>query len=116
LKQAIIKQFQWEADFSLQVGRKGISKGDVSYVAGCCFRCVSCLMQTLFALNGQYWMNEKGALALANTFALRPAQLQARIDNAFAQLANSRGLTYAVELLEELVRETQVLVSGPRSS
>lgn len=55
LKQAILTQFQWEADFSLKVGRKGISRGDVSYVAGCCFRCVSCLMQTLFALNGQYW-------------------------------------------------------------
>jgi len=31
------------------------------------------LMQTLFALNGQYWMNER-AVALASTFTLCPVQ------------------------------------------
>lgn len=116
LKQAILTQFQWEADFSLKVGRKGISRGDVSYVAGCCFRCVSCLMQTKFALNRQYWMNEKGAVALASTFALCPVQLQARIDNVFAGLATSNGLVHAVEILEELLRETEAFVSNRQVS
>lgn len=109
LKQAILKKFYWEADFSLRIARKSISRGDVSYAAGCCFRCVSCLMQTLFALNGQYWMNEKGAVAIASTFALCPAQLQPRIEDAFAQLATPGGIARAIEILAELVRETEQL-------
>lgn len=68
-------------------------------------------MQTLFALNEQYWMNEKGAVALASTFALCPVQLQSRIDDAFAQLTDSQGLAHALEVLAELVGETKVLVS-----
>jgi hypothetical protein len=111
LKQALVEQFLWEADFSLKVASKAITKGDVSYIAGCCFRCVSCLMQTLFALNQQYWMNEKGAVALASTFALCPVQLQARIDDVFGQLTAPKGLAYAVEVLAELVRETEALTS-----
>lgn len=107
LKDAIIKKFFWEAEFSLKNARKSISRGDVSYAAGCCFRCVSCLMQTLFALNGQYWMNEKGAVALASTFALCPSQLQTRIDDAFAQLATPGGIAQGVEILAELVGETE---------
>jgi hypothetical protein len=60
LQKAIIRKFLWEANFSLEIGLKGIYKKDLSYIAGCCFRSVSCLNQVLFALNETYWMNEKG--------------------------------------------------------
>lgn len=61
-------------------------------------------------------MNEKGAVALASTFALCPVQLQARTDNAFAGLATSNGLVHAVEILEELLRETEAFVSNRQVS
>src|SRR5690348_15712660 len=64
LKEAIIGKFWWEADFSLQIARNALARGDVAYVAGCCFRSVGCLLQTLFALNEQYWLNKKGATAM----------------------------------------------------
>jgi hypothetical protein len=56
-------------------------------------------------------MNEKGAVALANTFALCPAQLLTRIDEAFAGLTNPKSLAHAIDVLAELVRETEALVS-----
>jgi len=65
-------------------------------------------MQVLFALNGQYWMNEK-------VHSPQPApshyvrRNSSRINNAFAQLATSEEAD-AVELLEELA-QTEVLVS-----
>jgi hypothetical protein len=68
LRRATIAHFWWEVDFSLLVAAKATTRGDASYVAGCCFRAVACLMQTLFALNSQYLMNEKGAVALAAGF------------------------------------------------
>jgi predicted nucleotidyltransferase len=111
LKQALMERFFWEAGFSLSIASKGISRNDVSYVAGCCFRCISCLMQTLFALNERYWMNEKGAVALAQAFPLCPMQLEARINEVFAHLApETARLASAVQLLEELVDETEGLL------
>jgi hypothetical protein len=50
------------------------------------FRCTSCLLQTLFALNEQYWMNEKGALAIAAGFDRSPVDLEKRIHTAFGLL------------------------------
>ena len=89
LKQAIIDTFWWEADFSLKNAEKSIKTGDVAYAAGCCFRCVACLAQTLFAVNGQYWMNEKGAIALADGFKISPPHLKDRVELAFEQLNHS---------------------------
>jgi hypothetical protein len=111
LKKALLQKFAWEIDFSLMIARKGIERADVAYVAGCCFRCAACLLQVLFALNEQYWLNEKGAVALAETFPIRPATLQARIEKAFALLAADRlALTEAVAVLEDLKRDTERLI------
>ncbi len=113
LCQAVIDAFFWESDFSLQIARKGAAQGDCAYVAGCCFRALSCLLQTLFALNRVYWLNEKGALALADRFELRPPHLRQQVEVAFSTLSgDSRDLETAVERMSELVRAVQSLVEG----
>jgi hypothetical protein len=107
LKQALIDKFTWEIDFSLGIGRKAAARGDVTYAAGCCFRAANCLLQVLFAINETYWMNEKGAVALAETFPLRPERLKTRIETAFATLsAASQSIDSAIDLLAELATET----------
>lgn len=111
LKHAISKQFSWEADFSLTVAQKSVSRGDVAYAAGCCFRCVACLTQTLFALNERYCMNEKGATALAATFPHCPPNFKARVEQAFRQLdATAHAIAGAIDTLGQLVQETSILV------
>jgi predicted nucleotidyltransferase len=111
LKAGLIRQFYWEADFSLKVAAKAVPRRDVSYVAGSLFRSVSCLMQTLFALSETYCMNEKGAVAIAATFPLAPQRLSERIDEAFSQLApDADALASAISELEQLVAETSRLL------
>ena len=63
LKQATINKFAWEISFSLVVAQKAVTRGDVAYAAGCCFRSVVCMNQVLFTLNEAYLLNEKGAVA-----------------------------------------------------
>jgi hypothetical protein len=112
LKKALIEKLAWESDFSLRIARKGIDRADVAYVAGCCFRCVACMLQVLFALNGQYWLNEKGAVALADTFPVRPDDLRSRIERAFTLLAVDRpSLEAAVDLLAEVQRDMDRLLT-----
>ena len=111
LKQALIERFFREARFALQTARKGVPYGDVAYVAGCCFRSVSCLVQTLFALNERYWMNEKGAVALAATFPRVPARFAERVTGAFTALSDhAESLRAAIQALEALVDETAALL------
>ncbi len=104
LKRAVINTFWWEADFSLKICHKSISRGDTAYAAGCCFRSVVCLMQTLFAVNETYWMNEKGAVALAAGFAKAPAGLEGQVNAAFAALDGSAaGIAAALDGLQVLL-------------
>ncbi|MBI5296920.1 MAG: nucleotidyltransferase domain-containing protein [Chloroflexi bacterium] len=106
LKQAILDAFWWEVDFSLGIAQKSISRGDVAYAAGCCFRCVACLLQTLFAVNEQYWMNEKGAVALAADFQYAPANLKERVEWTFEQLSGAGpSISEALHTLGELVED-----------
>lgn len=57
-------------------------------------------------------MNEKGAIALANTFTICPSQLQIRIDDAFVRLApDPVRLAYAVDVLDKLLRDVDTLVT-----
>lgn len=113
LKKAIIYWFWWEVDFSLGIAQKSVSRGDVTYAAGSCFRAVMCLMQVLFAVNEQYWMNEKGAVALADGFQKSPAHLRERVENAFAQLnSDGRSIAAAIEELRGVAVECEKWVSA----
>ncbi|UUZ97726.1 nucleotidyltransferase domain-containing protein [Paenibacillus sp. P25] len=113
LQKAIVHKFLWEAAFSLEIGYKGIYKKDVSYVAGCCFRAVSCLNQVLFALNETYWMNEKGVAAIADSFHLVPSQYSQRVNHIFALLSDEQDDSEkALGRLRELIDETENLIKS----
>ncbi len=106
LKQALVDKFAWEIGFSLDTGRKAAARGDVTYAAGCCFRAANCLLQVLFAINETYWMNEKGAVVLAETFRLRPQQFRSRVESAFATLSTERqSIEAALSSLAELAAD-----------
>jgi hypothetical protein len=110
LVQALRQRFEWEAEFSLANARKSLDRGDVSYLAGCAFRAVACLCQTLFALNGVYLLNEKGAVAAADYFAHKPAHFAQRVKSLYAELgsgAHAAGL----DRLAALIDETRSLTS-----
>ena len=82
------------------------------YAAGCLFRCVECMLVVLFALNEQYWMNEKGAVALSQGFALRPDRFSERVEALFALLATKEtGLREAISMAKQLGTEVNVLIS-----
>jgi hypothetical protein len=57
--------------------------------------------QVLFALNEEYLLNEKGAVAVANSFALCPQNYQQRVESVFALLAaDAKSMMDAIAILE----------------
>lgn len=108
LAAALRKRFEWEASFAVANARKSLDRGDVSYLAGCVFRAVACLCQTLFALNGVYLLNEKGAVAAVDGFARRPSDFPDRIAAIYADLGTGAHAA-ALARLEALASETAAL-------
>ncbi|MPZ30165.1 MAG: hypothetical protein GEV13_04060 [Rhodospirillales bacterium] len=88
--------------------RKSLDRGDISYVAGCIFRAVASLCQVLFALNGRWLLNEKGAVAAVDGFALKPADFSRSVARLYADLGAGRAAA-ALDRLETLIGETERL-------
>ncbi|WP_422657992.1 nucleotidyltransferase domain-containing protein [Paenibacillus sp. EC2-1] len=111
LKNALIGYFGFEAAFSLQHAISNVYKDDSSYVAGCCFRTISCLNQVLFAKNEQYCVNEKKAVALVNDFLIAPKDYKSRIDQVITLLSvHEESTRQGVDILRQLVQETETLI------
>jgi len=99
LGETLIRSFFWEARFALENAAHGRGRDDPTYVAGCSFRAVACLCQTLFALNGVYLLNEKGAVKGVEKLARRPAEFAQRVGWAIG--AGAAGLPALMALVDE---------------
>jgi predicted nucleotidyltransferase len=106
LAKALRERFEWEAGFALANARKSLDRGDVAYLAGCAFRAIACLCQTMFALNGVYLLNEKGAVAAVDGFALSPTGFAKRVAGLFADLGSGNHAA-CLDRLGELIAETR---------
>jgi hypothetical protein len=111
LQKAIFSSFAWEIDFSVGIAKKSIERADVNYAAGSCFRAVMCMLQVLFALNKEYWMNEKGAVNITDRFAIKPVNFRDRVAEIYRLLdASPEAIERSVALLRELSEEVYGLL------
>jgi hypothetical protein len=99
LAEALIRTFLWEAKFAIENALHGRGRDDPAYVAGCGFRAVACLCQSLFALNGVYLLNEKGAAQAVEKLPRRPVDFAARVGQAIE--AGADGLPALMALVDE---------------
>jgi hypothetical protein len=91
LAEVLIRTFLWEARFAVENALHGRGRDDPAYVAGCGFRCIACLCQSLFALNGVYLLNEKGAALAVAKLPRHPPDFAARVQQAVAAGARIAG-------------------------
>jgi predicted nucleotidyltransferase len=108
LADALVDTFLWEAEFALQNARHGRGLEDPAYVVGCSFRCIACLCQVLFAMNGAYLLNEKGAVAATASLARRPDAFSSRVAAALEAIGTALPAD-GLQELERLVNETEAL-------
>ncbi|KOP66620.1 DNA polymerase subunit beta [Bacillus sp. FJAT-18019] len=110
LQDAMIGYFTFEASFSLMLANKTAASDDITYVTGHCFRCISCLNQVLFAKNELYCINEKRAVAMIETFPLKPVNYKERLDQVITLLSSDTEKTkQATALLQDLITETEAM-------
>lgn len=110
LRDALIARFGWEVGFAIENAELAARRAEQTHVAGCAYRALCCVAQVLFALNGRYLINEKGAVAEAATYpitieglAKAQAELWSDIGNADLEraLRRLRGLSDELRALVE---------------
>ena len=112
LAKAMMEYFLFEAEFSLENAYKSLHRNDVNYLAGCCFRCVACLCQVIFALNGKYLLNEKGAVARAELFRCCPTYFGNRVAAGYREIGNGASAA-ALAAFSALLTDTAALRRHP---
>jgi hypothetical protein len=88
LREALIRRFRWEILFSIENAELAALREDQIHVAGCAYRALTCVAQVLFALNGEYLINEKAALQQAAEFPLTIPDLMERTSAIWRRIGN----------------------------
>jgi hypothetical protein len=94
----------WEAEFLVDAAAKGAVRADPLYVSLCLSRAVGVLVQAVFAEDRRWCLNEKGALAVAETLPGAPSGFGPRVRS----LLGTPGET--AEALTATVAQARVLV------
>ncbi|MGN7820029.1 nucleotidyltransferase domain-containing protein [Chitinophaga sp. 22536] len=110
LKETIIRQSLWSADFTLWQAAGFAEKQDVYNTIGCLARAVKNIMAALFAVNERYPLGDKRVMEQLQCAAKVPAGLREKVD---AILCTSLGtLPQNVAQLKALHQEVVLLSDG----
>jgi predicted nucleotidyltransferase len=85
LKQRIIVEWLWNAEFSLIHAVDFAAAADVYNTVGCLTRVAAGLTQVLFALNETYFISDKKVMGAIARFALRPPDYVEQITDILAR-------------------------------
>ena len=102
----------WEAEFLADAASKSVSRADTLHVALCLSRAVGVLVQALQAAHRRWCLNEKGALAVAETLPGAPADFGPRVRGLLGTLGETpESLAAAVSSARALVAETRAALA-----
>ena len=115
LKQALIRKHLFDSDFELRIAEKPAARADVLCVTGYLLRAAGFLTQVLYALNERYYINEKRALAVTDSFAIQPRGYRATIEGVLAKPgATPPDLASSVAAMRQLHNSIALLCSAPQ--
>ena len=113
LKNRIVQDSLWGAEFSLQFCRTFANSADVYNTVGCLTRVAQFLVQALFAMNREYFVSDKYACRLMDQFRLRPRDFTLRLERVLSNPGDDRtALRKSSELMSALWLETVALTAG----
>ena len=110
LKQTVIQQSLWSAEFSIWHADYFAEKEDVYNTMGCLTRAVKNIVTALFSINELYPISDKRAIELLEKSGLTPTHLKEKIDKILC--ADKNTINNNIALLKTLWNETIELTQG----
>ncbi len=103
---AAVTKHLFDAEFEISIAAKPAERADVMYVAGCLFRAAGFMTLVLYALNRKFFLNEKGAFAESNRFAIKPARFHATVASVLGSVGTTPAqLSASVARFQSLAAE-----------
>lgn len=84
LKQTIVQQSLWSAQFTLWQAEKFVAKRDIYNLMGCFTRILKKMTDALFALNETYALGDKRAIQIITNMPKRPDKLEKYVEEILA--------------------------------
>jgi len=112
LKQTVIEDSLWAAEFTLLHARGFAARGDIYNTVGCLTRVASNMTQAIFALNERYFIRDKQVMDEVAEFPNLPSRYIQQINRILACPGSTvQELTKTVSHLEQ-VWQSVVLLDG----
>jgi hypothetical protein len=103
----------FDAEFELSIAAKPAARGDVMYVAGCLFRAAGFMTLVLYALNREFFLNEKGAFADSRRFTIKPPRFHDTVARILGNIGHTPAeLSASVDGFHSLVNETRAIAES----
>ncbi len=110
LKQSVVQQSLWSAEFTIWQARDFASKVDIYCTVGCFTRAIKNLVTALFAINELYPIGDKNAISILEQSKIKPEDFSERTNNILC--TDKQTLSKNVELLKSLFNEIVQLSEG----
>ncbi|MBV6427293.1 MAG: hypothetical protein KIPDCIKN_01809 [Haliscomenobacter sp.] len=110
LKQSIVQQSLWSAEFTIWHAAKYATQKDTFNTVGCLTRATKSIVMALFAINELYPMGDKRAITILEQTKSRPENLTSNIDDILC--CRKDNLNDNVSKLRTLFDQTVALADG----
>jgi Nucleotidyltransferase domain len=113
LQQKMVQNCLGIGEFTLVHAHGFAERGDILNTVGCLTKIAFVLLQSLFALNGEYYFGDKGSLEAVGRFPLRPRGFSNRLQELLAMpMQTELDLKFATRQIQTLWKETVSLTEG----
>lgn len=109
----IIGESLWGAEFAMWACVRYADLADVYNAVGCMSRAAQYLVQALFAMNGEYFLNDKQVTRILGEFARAPRDCASRLSGVLSAPGRDAGeLRGSLEALREIWADAVALTDG----
>jgi hypothetical protein len=110
MRLTLVRKHLFDSAFHLEIANKPAARGDIAYVAQCLATATGFMTLVLYALNRQFFMNEKSAFLQSAGFAIRPPRLHEHVGQILGGIGlGAAALTASVDAMREAHRELALL-------
>lgn len=108
LKTDIVNGFLWSAEFTIEHAKKHAQREEAYLFSGCLTRIISGLVQALYALNEEYFINDKRIYKDINKFSKKPENFINKINTILSKTGSTKEeqnetLENTMNLFDEIV-------------
>ena len=105
MRLALVRKHLFDSAFHLEIAAKPAARADIAYVTQCLATAIGFMTLVLYALNREFFLNEKSAFVQSAGFAIRPPHLHQSVTKILASVGDDAALlTASVDAMREVHR------------